>query len=171
MGLLNDCWYLHFETAAAGNTSSPSLLGTWQSCDLVNPGPVPAPRRGHSLVIYSGVVFVFGGFAVSSVAEASIDEEVVNNVWSLTAYTSSAREWQEITPLSQKPPKRAFHAAWMIGGQDGFKMVVHGGQSDEGSGENSVVHDTWRLDLSTNVWTKYSSDPESPPVFLAFASR
>eukprot|EP00961_Rhodomonas_salina_P279652 3777626-Rhodomonas_salina.1 len=76
-----------------------------------------------------------------------------------------------MTPLSVKPAKRAFHAVWMIGGLDGFKMVIHGGQSDEGSGDNSVVGDTWRLDLSTNVWTKYSSDPNSPPVFHSFASR
>jgi hypothetical protein len=56
----------------------------------------------------------------------------------------------------------------MTGGRDGFKMVIHGGQSGDGSGLNPVLSDTWRLDLSTMVWTSYPSDPLAPAVSHAY---
>jgi hypothetical protein len=56
----------------------------------------------------------------------------------------------------------------MTGGRDGFKMVIHGGQSGDSSGLNPVVSDTWRLDLSTMVWTSYPSDPLAPAVSHAY---
>ena len=140
------------------------------------------------------------------------------------------RRWVEITPLSEKPPPRAYHAVWMTGGvnvycrtnlcslsvcirvtymqsssmwvrdctchemirvcalridleankdsrkhiyvgADGFKMVVHGGQSTFGEGANPAVSDTWRLDLSTYVWTSFISDPVAPSLSHAFCEE
>jgi hypothetical protein len=56
----------------------------------------------------------------------------------------------------------------MTGGRDGFKMVIHGGQSSDGLGLNPVLSDTWRLDLSTMVWTSYPSDPVAPAISHAY---
>ena len=56
----------------------------------------------------------------------------------------------------------------MTGGGDGFKMVIHGGQSSDGDGFNPALSDTWHLDLSTMVWTSYPSDPIAPAISHAF---
>eukprot|EP00961_Rhodomonas_salina_P257472 3479589-Rhodomonas_salina.2 len=60
----------------------------------------------------------------------------MNDAWRLLDYNDpNLRSWREIAPSSRSPPPRALHASWMIGGTEGFKVVIHGGQSTDGAGE------------------------------------
>ncbi len=108
----------------------------------------------------------------SSKGAMATSQETMSDAWQLLHYADAAqRTWREIMPKSQAPPPRAFHASWMIGGKNGFKIVVHGGQSGAGVGEFATMSDTWRFDLTTFIWTPYSADPEAPSVAAAMAIR
>lgn len=162
--MLNDCWFLPVTNPEffSRNVYDTAPVFTWRRCDVKASEPLPSPRYGHSATIHSGTVFMFGGYHLASYSTFSLSSELNNDVWALESYSTDNRRWKEITPLSEKPPKRAFNALWMTGGEDGFKIIIHGGQSEEGQGSNPVVSDTWRFDLSTMVWTSYSSDPLAP---------
>ena len=134
--MLNDCWLLPVANPAfiLESTEALSSLFGWKTCQVNSSEPVAAPRYGHSAVYHSGIMFIFGGYQQVPQSSFSIAAELTSDVWALEDYLEPTRRWRQINPLSTMPPSRAFNALWMTGGRDGFKMVIHGGQSDSGYG-------------------------------------
>jgi hypothetical protein len=165
---LNDCWFL--PVPALQTVAAATAAGGWQSCDPINgTWLMPAPRWGHTAVVFgqAKALFVFGGYGAVEAAGGQ-QTFALNDVWRLDHFSNASRAWTEVEPSTSRPPSRAFHAAWLLGD---IKMIVHGGESKRGSGETSVLSDTWRFDFLTGTWTMYPPDSSAPPLLHAAAAR
>eukprot|EP00505_MAST-04D_sp_SCG-Rhode-Island_P004879 Stramenopile-MAST_4_protein_4879 len=115
----NDVWALDMAT------------NTWS--ELFPSGEVPTKRYGHSSVLNSTTMVVFGGW----------DGSYCNDIWTLEM-TSNA--WSELSPSGGPPAARYDHSAVLYG----TKMVVFGG--NDGSSRNDV----WILTMTINRWSELS---------------
>jgi hypothetical protein len=109
-------------------------LTTKDWLQLPTTGPLPDPRRGHTIV-FDKTYFrwlLFGGFDGTS---------YFNDVWALDL--SGAPTWTRLEPGGPVPPPRSGHVAMW----DPFhgKMIVHGGF------DGSYLGDTWVLEFPTNT--------------------
>ena len=119
--LLNDCWFLTVENAEfLGRNVEESSAFAWEKCAVNASEPIALPCYGHSAIYHGGVIFVFGGYQRVSLTDFSTSSQLTNDVWALEHYLLPERRWRLITPLSDKPPARAFNALWMTGGRDGL---------------------------------------------------
>ena len=100
-------------------------------------------RTGHSIVIYNGKIYLFGG---------ADDSGYLNDVWE---YNISSRIWTELSPSGTPPAARAFHTAIEYSG----KMYVFGGLD-----VSSSYNDLYELDLSTFAWSSPSTTGGPPDI-------
>jgi len=114
----------------------------------------PSPRYGHTMVVISNTVYLFGGEDGSL---RSPQGELLNDTW---AYNGESNEWQIIDALNP-PPARKNHAAAVL--ED--KMYIFYGQ-----GASGMLSDIWEYDPATNTWTQMPSNGASMPTKASHAT-
>jgi hypothetical protein len=141
-------WIFGGQTSTTGTSSllTNSMLAVniekneWWS--LTVEGAQPAPRRGHSAVVFGDSMFVFGGCGANS--------EVYHDLWrfSLTSLT-----WTKMTSSGDVPSPRFFAASdnlerhlYVYGGTDGQKDLA----------------DFYVCNLETGKWTAMELSGETP---------
>lgn len=106
-----DTWLFYFQ--------SDKLVYT-QALAQGSPSPGPAPRWAHSMVVFSGSVYLFGGFGASVSGPALPDPQPwrldISAHWSAAGPTSGA--WTALAPSGTPPSPRGF-----------FYMMPYGGSS------------------------------------------
>ena len=111
-----------------------------QTLTLTLPLVEPSARNGHSAVVYSGSMYVFGGD----------DGSKKNDVWELDLET---KKWSLVTTIGTKPSARIGHSAVVHSGS----MYVFGGEDS-----SSKKQDVWKLDLGTNQWSEVTTTGTKP---------
>eukprot|EP00755_Sulcionema_specki_P025621 Sspe_Gene.15749::Locus_5492_Transcript_1_1_Confidence_1.000_Length_2586::g.15749::m.15749 len=112
----------------------------------------PSARYGHSVVLASGALIIFGGWT---------REETFNETYFVTlSSTSRKRKFTQpnIAP-AQRPPKRAFHSAVLV---DYETMLIFGGASCSWDGEYTYLDDLWSLNIKDFVWKPIEAIGECP---------
>lgn len=104
-------------------------------------GPPPLPRAGHSAVMVSKYMFVFGG--------EKTKHERLNDVQALNLDNLT---WSPVK-TTNTPAGRRLHAAEF----DGERMWVFGGETDTG-----LVNELWYLNIADLQWTQIHSRTEGP---------
>ena len=107
--------------------------------------PFPSrPRKGHSAVMISGAMVVFGGRENA--------KKYFNDVLALRKNDHGAYTWKMLHSGngSNAPAKRNHHAAAAVLGS----MVVFGGRTSHGYAVNSIKSDLWSFDMSSGTWTE-----------------
>ena len=101
--------------------------------ELTPGGDVPAPRRGHTIVVDAvrERLILFAG-------QGTYD--LYDDVFALDLSVPDG-DWTALNPVGSPPPPRAFHAAAFDSTWD--RMVVFGGV-----GIHDTFSDTWELDFS-----------------------
>lgn len=127
-------------------TGTPSAL-RWQQ---ISPsGPLPPPRRDHSLVrgeLTSGPqLYVFGG---------RNNEGDLADLWSYDLGRFATDQWVEEATEDGPLSRHGHNAAWDVAGG---RMVVFGGQ--QGS---SFFNDVWQFQISPNRWRQLAPTGTSP---------
>jgi hypothetical protein len=113
---ISDLWYFDWEEKMWVNETDKSTAQ-------------PPPRKGHSVVIYSHCMLMFGGHDSGGVKGFMAD---------LWAYDFMNSSWREIK-LTVKPPPRNFHKAAILADE----MYVFGGNNDDG-----LLSDFWSINVS-----------------------
>ena len=119
----------------------------------------PGPRFGHSMVVYDGKIYLFGGAKPAAILNKAftVKKDTADNFIEssdLFSYTLANGTWQIESPLTS-PPKRKNHSANVWNG----KMVVYGGDSS-----GNVKNDLWNYDFLTKEWTQMPVGGTPPPV-------
>lgn len=125
-------------TAEATPTAEPSIL-QWR--ELSPSGPLPPPRRDHSLVTDGQQIFLFGGRG----------QDTLGDLW---AFDLSNGSWSEIT-TAQGPSARFGHNAIFDAAHN--RMLVFGGQAS-----GTFFNDVWAFDLTTSEWSELQGDESIP---------
>eukprot|EP00960_Hanusia_phi_P055243 762923-Hanusia_phi.AAC.2 len=147
-----DCWYIRTNTS---NVST-SISYEWKSCSPMTGSVSPLPRYGHGSVLYSSTqtLYIFGGYAFDGRGT-----NAQSDMWALQNFANTTTStWKKISPITDTPTSRAFHAMWLVG----YKLYLHGGQGPGGSGASSVLSDTWVYDMLTYSWAQYSASDTAP---------
>jgi Rab9 effector protein with kelch motifs len=93
-------------------------------------GPVPAPRRAHTAVLYRDKIWVFGG---------GNGLEALNDVWTLDVNVPMERmRWRQVETIGPKPHTRGYHTANLVG----HIMIIYGGSDGK-----ECFSDIWALNL------------------------
>ena len=106
----------------------------WQ--EETTTGTKPAERFGHSVVVYGGKAYIFGGEDLSI---------YYNDVWELNLSTFT---WTLKSPSGGPPTARTGHSAIL----DGSNMIIFAGKD-----LTNLNNEVWALNLSTFVWTQKTS--------------
>ncbi|KAF8499852.1 hypothetical protein F5888DRAFT_1610700 [Russula emetica] len=124
---------------------------------LKTTGDVPSPRYGHSAVLSSTILLIWGG--VNSFNDQIKQNQALDNsLYLLNLGTTSSipvsREWTRILVNGPGPSGRFNHTMTLIGS----KLFVFGGCSAKGP-----LNDIWALDLdclnSNPFWESYEPTP------------
>lgn len=123
-----DCWYIVTST----DSISTSTRYEWKSCNPATGSVSPLPRYGHGSVLYwsTQTLYIHGGYAFDGRGTSA-----QNDLWALQDFTNTTTSsWKKVSPITDTPTVRAFHAMWLVG----YKVYVHGGQGPGGAGSSSV---------------------------------
>lgn len=123
---LNDTWELDL-TTFTWTQKSPS-------------GGPPTARNGHTSIINSDKIYIFGG---------SVGGSRLNDTWELNLTTLA---WSQKVTSGGPPGVRYLHSANVYNG----KMYVHGGWN-----LSSGYDDMWELDLTSFTWTQKAAGPSA----------
>lgn len=118
--------------------------------DLTPDGINPPARNQHSLAyIGNGRVILFGGYNETG--------EYLSDTWE---YDINSGMWIEYNVEGSKPPARANHSMVFAGKG---KLLLFGGKSKSGSGDDVYLSDTWIYDIADNhSWTEYNTEGVKP---------
>ena len=108
---------------------------------LSPPGPLPPPRRDHSVVTDGQRHFVFGGRA----------QTVLGDLWS---YAASDGTWSEIS-AADGPPARFGHNSVFDAALG--RVLVFGGQAG-----SIFFNDVWAFDVDTGEWAQLQGGESGP---------
>lgn len=103
-------------------------------------------RVGHCVAWWSNRLYVVGGFEAGN-----------SPVPWVQYYEPNEYMWQEVTPHSPEPPKRAYAAyvADTAAGASNFCIFVAGGADTNGT----ALADTWTFDAEQQAWTRRADLP------------
>jgi hypothetical protein len=133
----------------------------------VNTTTSPAARNAHSMVVYAGDLYVFGGFSHNTTHRVwtSCDQVNDNCVWygDLWKFDGFGRSWQMMNPIPLEgvvgPRARSDHTANVIGEY----MIVYGGQIG-GVGDSD---ETWGYNFRLNQWRQWTPVSKPPATMRA----
>ncbi|KAF8499838.1 hypothetical protein F5888DRAFT_1802298 [Russula emetica] len=125
---------------------------------LKTTGDVPSPRYGHSAVLSSTILLIWGGvksFNDQIKQNQALDDSLyLLNLGTSHLLMSISREWTRIVVNGPGPGGRCFHTMTLVGS----KLVVFGGRTAKGR-----LNDIWALDLdclnSNPFWESYEPTP------------
>ncbi len=126
----NDTWV--FDPNAGAN-------GSWTQ--LSPTGALPPVRNGHSAVVISNKMYVFGGYGGSP----------LNDVWVFDPQAGAQGSWIQLSPSGPLPGARDWHIATALSG----KMYIFAGIGWSATD----INDTWCFDptaSSNGSWTSLS---------------
>ena len=89
---------------------------TWRQLEVT--GLAPCRRDCHTVVLYDGCMYVFGGW--------SDDQTILSDT---QRFSFATREWQPVRSQGFPPAAREGHSAVVWGSQ----MIVFGGQGEQGN--------------------------------------
>eukprot|EP00744_Colponema_vietnamica_P006638 GILI01009626.1.p1 GENE.GILI01009626.1~~GILI01009626.1.p1 ORF type:complete len:775 (+),score=137.14 GILI01009626.1:76-2325(+) len=122
----------------------------------------PSGRFGHSAVVVSNILYVFGGRSVKKNEGTSSSLVLTNDVhlfdldkfaWKKRIHVAKLDDDSISTKVA--PPKRFHHGACVIG----QTMFIHGGEGAAGQ----FLSDTWALDTRTKDWRLVHTAADSVP--------
>ena len=120
----------------------PDENGSWIMIDTYD-GPAIA---GHSAVVYSGSIYIFGGYDGS---------EYLSNIWECDP-DPVLGGCTQLAVTGDAPSGRAYHSA-TIDDVNGI-MYIFGGQSG-----STNLNDLWAFTLSTSTWEQLTGTSTNPP--------
>ena len=122
-------------------------------------GDVPAPRVGHTAVVISDQIYVFGGRGGKDMQP--LDEH--GRIW---VFHTNVRKWSHIDPMKDRPypAARSYHAST----SNDTTIFVHGGCPSTGR-----AADVWSFDIAAKTWSQLPDAPGPPRggSCLAFAQN
>jgi len=101
----------------------------------------PPARKGHSMVVANGRLFLFGGERAAS---------ALNDVWS---YSAEENEWtfHGVASIPSGSPEPRYQASMV---EYNGKLYVYGGKAP---GVSGVFNDLWEFDPEHNEWVDLTS--------------
>jgi len=115
---------------------------TWTKIDTK--GKQPSGRYGHSAVIYSGKMYIWGGYDNSSMT--------ANDMYTLDFDTFT---WSPVTQSGSIPTARYSHGAAFM---SPHYWIIFGGAGDG----NAPLNDAHIFNLSNNTWTQIKASGTTP---------
>eukprot|EP00117_Sycon_ciliatum_P006772 scpid14649/ scgid4713/ Putative protein tag-53 len=124
--------YRSFESLLVFNTTS----SEW-SVPLLHPtSPVPSNRYEHTAIVWSGIMYVYGG-------RISGSDKPCSELWSLNLQAKPI-VWTQLAPVGDMAVAVAMHTATLVEG----KMLVIWGRGEDDSNQVAVQEYV----IGTNVW-------------------
>jgi len=109
-------------------------------------GRLPPARNGHTAVVYSGSLYIFGGFShnVANGPWVGCRQPGDNCVYYNDIWKYDGSVWTQIITGGDLPVGRWGHSADVLGN----RMLIFGGNTPIGK----VVNDIWSYDFTNNQW-------------------
>ena len=107
-------------------------------------GEVPSPRACHSSTIINDKVWIFGGLCRGC--------GLLDDMFELTMHSLT---WTQIQTVQPRPQARQLSTLTALTNN---QLVLHGGLR----GYNEALSDTWIMDLTSHLWTQFTSRKDHP---------
>jgi len=154
---LGDCWTMRaHERPPVGDSddfAAQKASYSWQRCDHGGQmeASEPTARWGHVAILFQSRLYIHGGFSRDKSGRVYANDDM----WVMTKFS----EWEKVAFSSGVwPAPRALHAAWL----QNLKLCMTGGEGREGSGEGSVLDETWCYNIVPKTWSHLARSPQAP---------